>query len=103
VPEAVVHERVERLSSLVDELISQRAEDRVGDLVSVLVDELGDSGGDADEGEAVGLGRAAHQGPDSDGECVLTGPGWTMVGELVQARVLDSEGVDLMVARADGR
>ncbi|MDT7644439.1 MAG: ribosomal protein methylthiotransferase, partial [Pseudonocardiales bacterium] len=69
------------------------AEDRVGDLVSVLVDELGDPGGDADEGEAVGLGRAAHQGPDSDGECVLTVPGWTMVGELVQARVLGSEGV----------
>ena len=103
VPEDVVRERVERLSSLVDELISQRAEERVGDLVSVLVDELGDSGGDAEEGEAVGLGRAAHQGPDSDGECVLTGPGWSVVGELVEARVLDSEGVDLVVARADDR
>jgi ribosomal protein S12 methylthiotransferase RimO len=103
VPEEVVRERVERLSALVDELISQRAEDRVGDLVTVLVDELGDGEGDADEGEAVGLGRAAHQGPDSDGECVLTGPGWSVVGELVEARVLDSEGVDLVVVRSHAR
>jgi hypothetical protein len=48
------------------------------------------------------VGRAAHQAPDVDGECVLTGGGWTP-GELVDAVVLDSEGVDLVVARARQR
>ena len=96
---AVIAERVERLASLVDELTAQRAEDRIGERVRVLVEELGDQDG---EGEAVGLGRAAHQGPDSDGECVLTGPGWT-VGELVDATVLAAEGVDLVVARPGPR
>jgi ribosomal protein S12 methylthiotransferase RimO len=95
VPAAVVSERVARVSSLVDELVSQRAEDRVGARVSVLVDELGFT--DGEDGEAVGLGRAAHQAPESDGDCVLTGRGW-VVGELVDAEVLDSEGVDLVVA-----
>jgi hypothetical protein len=51
------------------------------------------------EGEPIGVGRAAHQAPDVDGECVLTGAGWTP-GELVDAVVLDAEGVDLVVARA---
>ncbi len=95
VPASVVAERVARVSSLVDELVAQRAEDRVGTAVSVLVDELGFD--DGEEGEAVGLGRAAHQAPETDGECVLTGRGWA-VGELVEAVVLDSEGVDLVVA-----
>ncbi len=99
VPQEVVAQRVERLATLVEELTAQRAEDRVGDRVRVLVEELGDPDTDGEDGEAVGLGRAAHQGPDSDGECVLTGPGWT-VGALVDATVLESEGVDLVVARA---
>jgi ribosomal protein S12 methylthiotransferase RimO len=103
VPAEQVQERVARISSLADELTNQRAEDRIGDRVSVLVEQLGDpAGADPDapdlEGAPVGLGRAAHQGPDVDGECVLTGGGWTP-GELVDAVVLDSEGVDLVVAR----
>ncbi|HEX4248190.1 MAG TPA: 30S ribosomal protein S12 methylthiotransferase RimO [Pseudonocardia sp.] len=106
VPAAEVAERVARLSSLAEELTNQRAEDRIGTRVSVLVEELGDPDAeDADgveDGEAVGVGRAAHQAPDVDGECVLTGGGWTP-GELVDAVVLDSEGVDLVVARARQR
>ena len=50
-------------------------------------------------------GRAAHQGPDTDGECVFVegeGPDAPhvdelAVGDLVRARVVDSEGVDLVV------
>ncbi|MBV9313301.1 MAG: MiaB/RimO family radical SAM methylthiotransferase [Pseudonocardia sp.] len=102
VPAEVIAERVARLSTLVEELTCQRAEDRVGSRVSVLVEELGDLARAADPGEAVGVGRAAHQAPDSDGECVLTGPGWS-VAELVEAIVLDAEGVDLVVARAAPR
>jgi ribosomal protein S12 methylthiotransferase len=102
-PAEQVLERVARISSLADELTNQRAEDRIGTRVSVLVEELGDPDAGLSDvvegGEPVGLGRAAHQAPDVDGECVLTGGGWTP-GELVDAVVLDSEGVDLVVARA---
>jgi ribosomal protein S12 methylthiotransferase RimO len=99
----LVAERVERLHVLAEELTSQRAEDRVGTRVSVLVEQLGDPDGELDgvvaQGEPVGVGRAAHQAPDVDGECVLTGGGWTP-GRLVDAVVLESEGVDLVVERA---
>src|SRR5262249_49547769 len=44
VPETEIAERVERIRTLVDELVNQRAEDRVGSWVSVLVEELGDLG-----------------------------------------------------------
>jgi len=96
-------ERVARVSRLAEELTNQRAEDRIGTTVSVLVEELGDPAaadfGAVGDGEPVGVGRAAHQAPDVDGECVLTGGGWAP-GELVDAVVLDTEGVDLVVARA---
>ena len=96
-------ERVGRVSRLAEELTNQRAEDRIGTTVSVLVEELGDPSATSlagvGGGEPVGVGRAAHQAPDVDGECVLTGGGWTP-GELVDAVVLDAEGVDLVVARA---
>jgi len=103
---AEIAERVDRVSRLAEELTNQRAEDRIGTAVSVLVEELGDPDAveldGVDAGEAVGVGRAAHQAPDVDGECVLTGGGWTP-GELVDAVVLDAEGVDLVVARAGRR
>jgi ribosomal protein S12 methylthiotransferase RimO len=102
-PEEIA-ERVARVSSLAEELANQRAEDRLGTTVSVLVEQLGDpsAAGVPDgmaAGEPVGIGRAAHQAPDVDGECVLTGGGWTP-GTLVDAVVRDTEGVDLVVARA---
>ncbi len=85
----VVAERVARVSDLVEQLTAQRAEDRVGDEVLVLVERMAD-------GECAG--RAAHQGPEVDGECLLTGEGELMVGDLVRGKVIGSEGVDLVVA-----
>jgi ribosomal protein S12 methylthiotransferase len=97
-----VLERVSRISELAEELTNQRAEDRVGTRVHVLVEELGDLDAELEgaigDGEPVGLGRAAHQAPDVDGECVLTGGGWRP-GTLMDAVVLESEGVDLVVER----
>jgi ribosomal protein S12 methylthiotransferase len=98
---AEVVARVQRISSLVDELTSQRAEDRIGTEVVVLVEDSGDgemSGGALAEGE-VGLatGRAAHQAPEVDGECVFTEVGEVAVGEMWRCRVVASEGVDLVV------
>jgi ribosomal protein S12 methylthiotransferase RimO len=101
VPAEEIVERVSRMSALAEELTNQRAEDRIGTSVRVLVEQLGDPDADeadgVDEGEAVGLGRAAHQAPDVDGECVLTGGGW-VPGRFADAVVLDAEGVDLIVA-----
>ncbi|MBO0851391.1 MAG: MiaB/RimO family radical SAM methylthiotransferase, partial [Pseudonocardia sp.] len=105
VPDAEIAARVERVSTLVEELTGQRAEDRIGSRVTVLVEELADDAGRslvADAGDPVGVGRAAHQAPDVDGECVLTGGGWAR-GELVDAVVRGAEGVDLVVARAGHR
>jgi ribosomal protein S12 methylthiotransferase RimO len=75
--------RVEHITALVDELMAQRAEDRIGELVEVLVE-------DADDG----IGRAMHQGPETDGITRLTGTAER--GTFVPALVTDSEGVDLV-------
>ncbi|GAA4619154.1 30S ribosomal protein S12 methylthiotransferase RimO [Saccharopolyspora hordei] len=88
-----VDERVEELSDLVDELIAQRAEDRVGTEVRVLVERV-------DDGEVVG--RADHQGPEVDGECIVADPGEVGVGDVLHCRVEASEGVDLVVRPVDG-
>ncbi|MBB5909280.1 ribosomal protein S12 methylthiotransferase RimO [Actinoalloteichus hymeniacidonis] len=86
----VVAERVARVSSLVEELTAQRAEERIGEEVIVLVERTETEDEDC-------AGRAAHQGPEVDGECVFSDPTGLKVGDLVRARVIGSEGVDLIV------
>ncbi|MER6667991.1 30S ribosomal protein S12 methylthiotransferase RimO [Amycolatopsis japonica] len=93
--ESVVAERVARISALVEELTSQRAEDRIGDFVDVLIEQ-------AEDGEDP-IGRAAHQAPEVDGECVLIETEdlpQLAVGDFVRCEVVDSEGVDLIVRPA---
>jgi ribosomal protein S12 methylthiotransferase RimO len=110
VPADVVAERVAAVSALVEQLTAQRAEDRIGDVVDVLVERLADDESDC-------AGRAAHQAPEVDGECVFvdnddlpTGdpsvgglcvgglsPADLSVGDLVRCEVVDSAGVDLVV------
>ena len=86
----VIAERVDRLTRLVEELTAQRAEERIGEQVTVLVEEV-----DEESGEVVG--RAAHQGPDVDGVTLLTGEvDDLVVGALVTAEVVGTEGIDLM-------
>ncbi|HCB06555.1 MAG TPA: 30S ribosomal protein S12 methylthiotransferase RimO [Nocardioides bacterium] len=80
-----VRARVARVSDLVEELTSQRAEDRIGEEVHVLIEE---------NGERDAVGRAAHQGPEVDGTTSLTHR--ARVGEMVRGVVLEAEGVDLM-------
>ncbi|MDP9092773.1 MAG: 30S ribosomal protein S12 methylthiotransferase RimO [Actinomycetota bacterium] len=90
IAEAVIAERVERISTLAHELMTQRAEDRIGTRVEVLVE---DAGGET-------TGRAAHQGPDVDGTTRVnrTTAG---VGEFLSAVVVGTDGIDL-VAEAAG-
>ena len=84
VAEEVIRERVETLSSLADEMVSQRAQARIGDQVRVLIE-------DAQLQE----GRAAHQGPEVDGTTSFIGTNFE-VGEYIDAVVIDSMGADLV-------
>jgi tRNA A37 methylthiotransferase MiaB len=94
IPGAVIAERVERISTLAHELMTQRADDRVGTRVDVLLE-----GFDTDtDGETAG--RAAHQGPDVDGTTRVSGTD-AGIGEFVSAFVVGSDGIDL-VAEAEG-
>lgn len=81
----LIAERLSELSTLVDELITQRAEMRIGEKISVLIE---------DEGEQEG--RAEHQGPDVDGSTFVKSRNKYRVGEYVDAIVSDVAGVDLI-------
>ncbi|ATL85906.1 30S ribosomal protein S12 methylthiotransferase RimO [Streptomyces malaysiensis] len=84
----VVAERLERVSRLAEELTAQRAEERLGEVVEVLVEEIDETG-------AV-LGRGAHQAPETDGQTLLGTDGEPEVGRMVEAKVIATEGVDLV-------
>ena len=81
----LITERVNELSTLDDELITQRAEARIGQKVSVLI-----------EDETEQEGRAEHQGPDVDGSTFIKSRNKYRVGEYVDAVVSDVLGVDLI-------
>ncbi|MBW3086486.1 Ribosomal protein S12 methylthiotransferase RimO [Austwickia sp. TVS 96-490-7B] len=85
----VVAERVERITTLTEELTAQRAEDRIGNAVDVLVEEIDPDGSV--------IGRAAHQGPEVDGHCVVVGASDLTLGRMVTGTVIASEGADLTV------
>jgi ribosomal protein S12 methylthiotransferase len=88
-----VRARVERVTDLVEQLTSQRAEERIGEQVAVLVETVADG----PEGRVV-EGRADHQGPEVDGTTRLGGSAGETpaVGDLVPAVVVASEGADLV-------
>ena len=89
----LIDERAAALADLADDLVAQRAAERIGERVRVLVEEVS---GDYVEG------RAAHQGPEVDGSVRLTGDLSSIkVGDLVDAVVVDSEGVDLVADLAE--
>ena len=85
VDQDVINARVEQLSTLVDELLMQRAEERIGERVRVLIE-------DADLQE----GRAEHQGPEVDGSTTLQSQRKYDVGEYVDAIVSEASGADLI-------
>ncbi len=81
-----IDDRVERVTTLVEELTAQRAEDRIGTQLLVLVDDLS-------EGVA---GRGEHQAPEVDGNTTLLDAGGVLLGDLVRARVVGTDGIDLI-------
>ena len=95
VSQGEIEDRYAHVTSLVEGLTAERALERVGERVSVLVETVESS---STEPVSV-VGRSAHQGPDVDGETVLTWPvgrALPAAGEIVQARVVGAEGVDLV-------
>jgi ribosomal protein S12 methylthiotransferase len=83
--------RVSRIAALADELMAQRAEDRVGTHVTVLVEQ-------AEDDDVECTGRADHQAPEADGECVLERGSGLTPGDLVRCVVTGTEGADLLVS-----
>ncbi|MFY1633197.1 30S ribosomal protein S12 methylthiotransferase RimO [Solwaraspora sp. WMMB335] len=93
---ATVKRRYDRLCALADELCAQRAEERLGSIVEVLVDSV--------DGTVV-EGRTAHQAPEVDGSTALAASAdgrcpvdltRLRAGDLVEATVTGTEGVDLI-------
>jgi tRNA A37 methylthiotransferase MiaB len=88
----VIAERLERFTTLVEQLNAQRAEERVGEVAEVLVEEIDDETGEV-------RGRAAFQGPDVDGNTLLVlpeGAAAPAIGDIVTAVVVGTEGIDLV-------
>jgi ribosomal protein S12 methylthiotransferase len=85
-PPEEIEARRARVADLADELVSQRAEARMGESVQVLVEEV----------DSEVLGRAAHQGPEVDGNIRLISRERLTPGDLVDAIVCDSDGADLV-------
>ncbi|MEU6382303.1 30S ribosomal protein S12 methylthiotransferase RimO [Streptomyces bauhiniae] len=92
--EDVVAERLAHISRLAEELVSQRAEERLGETVRVLVESV--------DGEDGVYGRAAHQAPETDGQVLLTSGEGLAVGRMVEAKVIGTEGVDLVAEPLPG-
>jgi tRNA A37 methylthiotransferase MiaB len=91
--------RVERLTTLVEELTAQRAEERVGTVVDVLVETV-------DAGAGTAEGRAEHQAPEVDGTVTLRSRSGSVrdpfeVGQIVRGRVTAAVGVDLVAEPVD--
>ncbi|MCK9876222.1 30S ribosomal protein S12 methylthiotransferase RimO [Frankia sp. Ag45/Mut15] len=87
-----IERRRVRITDLVEQLTADRAAGRLGQRVQVLVEEVTDG---------LAHGCAGHQQPEVDGACVvrLSGPARqdpVRVGDLVEARVVATEGVDLI-------
>jgi MiaB/RimO family radical SAM methylthiotransferase len=88
--------RVDELAALADELMAERAGARIGSRADVLIDEVLADGSY--------LGRAEHQAPEVDGATEVHSERELAVGDVLEAVVTGSDGVDLSaVAVADLR
>ena len=86
-PQEEIDARVAHLSTLVDELVAQRAADRIGTTMDVLVEAI--------EDDQI-IGRGEHQGPEVDGNVIIESARALEVGDIISVRITDSDGVDLV-------
>lgn len=86
-----IEARTEHIRTLVEELNLQRAEERIGETLEVLIEDI------EDDGQAPRyVGRAGQQGPDVDGATYVETDTELAVGDLVHAKVVATEGIDLV-------
>jgi ribosomal protein S12 methylthiotransferase RimO len=85
--------RADELSDLAEEVMAQRAAERCGETVEVLIEE--------DLGEGCYQGRAAHQAPEVDGVTTVRSLAVLSTGDIIDAKVVASEGVDLVAEALD--
>jgi tRNA A37 methylthiotransferase MiaB len=85
---AEIARRADDLSDLAEEVMAQRAAERCGQTVDVLIEE--------DLGEDLYQGRAAHQAPEVDGVTTVHSVAVLGRGDIISAKVVASEGVDLV-------
>lgn len=81
-----IDQRVEYVTSLVDEIVSQRAEDRIGTQATVIVESLTDSI----------EGRTEFQGPETDGTTTILGVTDAAIGDVFAVTIVDCDGADLI-------
>ncbi|MFD7157012.1 MiaB/RimO family radical SAM methylthiotransferase [Kribbella sp. NPDC059898] len=106
--EDTIASRLDRVTRLAEDLTSARAESRIGELLEVIIESLdptdipatalpADATAEGVTFAGVAEGRAAHQGPEVDGVTTVTGlPEGIRAGDLVSAKVVASDGVDLI-------
>jgi tRNA A37 methylthiotransferase MiaB len=82
-PEHEVLARRDYISTLAHRMCDEVALDRIGQRVQVLIEEAK-------------AGRSAHQGPEVDGMTTVISDGIIPVGSIVDAIVIDTEGIDLI-------
>lgn len=91
-----IRARVERISSLADEVMAQRAEDRIESTVTVIVERFDED----EDGGLVAIGHAGHQGPDDAETFIPVEEGEVSIGDVLTVVVVDVDGVDLIAERA---
>ncbi|HLX47562.1 MAG TPA: 30S ribosomal protein S12 methylthiotransferase RimO [Streptosporangiaceae bacterium] len=85
---AEIARRVEDVTALADELMSQRSADRIGQVSDVLLERRLSTGRYE--------GRAAHQAPEVDGTTIVRDCTGRRAGDLVRATFAAAEGADLV-------
>jgi ribosomal protein S12 methylthiotransferase len=80
--------RADDLSDLAEEVMAQRAAERCGETVDVLIEEH--------VGDDLYVARAPHQAPEVDGVTTVRSLAVLRAGDIIDAKVVASEGVDLM-------
>lgn len=88
VPDPIARERAERVSSVADRTMEDRARSFVGRRLEVLVEKL-------DVATGTWTGRSHREAPEVDGEITFESSRPLRVGEYAGVEITDSEGADL--------
>ncbi len=85
-PEEVKEERWHRFMAAQQDISTELLAEKVGRTIHVLIDEVDDEGA---------IGRSQWDAPEIDGAVYLDGETDLIPGQIVQARIIDSDDTDL--------